>query len=299
MFFTIFSRTLRWINLLLFIMVAFSLFYLIRVVLSTSLSVPSETKPLMAEKRTGSESTSRGLSIDDYASLLRENPFGIKGEFRLLRVSEGSQMEAQAITLVGTVSGGDYNYAIVVDSSGRQEIFRKGQQIYGLGRLRAVYKDKIVIRGPSGDRVYEIADLIIKEVKGQGSEMKRGPEASPQTSQGMPFSVQRGSRNIFTINSEALRQAIENPREILTDARFVPNIVDGRQEGFIVKELKKGGIYESLGLEDGDILLRVNDFPITGPESALQAFTALKGMDRIELDIMRRGQRISMTYQIR
>lgn len=63
--------------------------------------------------------------------------------------------------------------------------------------------------------------------------------------------------------------------------------------------MKKGGVYESLGLEDGDILLRVNDFPITGPESALQAFNALKGMDRIELDIMRRGQRISMTYQIR
>jgi len=85
----------------------------------------------------------------------------------------------------------------------------------------------------------------------------------------------------------------------LTDARFIPNIVDGRQEGFIVKELKKGGVYESLGLEDGDVLLRVNNLPITGPESALQAFTALKGMDRIELDIMRRGQKITMTYQIR
>lgn len=285
MFYSVLSKALRWINPLLGIVFFLSLFYLIRVFI-LPVEIKLDTKVLQDKT-----SAQRIYSIDHYAGLLKENPFGIKGEFRLLTNSEGSQTD-NAITLIGTVAGGDYNYAIVADSAGKQEIFKRGQDVYGIGRLRAVYKDRIIIKTPLGDRVYEIADVIIREVREQRIEGRKDSGFRPP-------GVGRLSQNIFTISSEALRQAIENPREILTDARFVPNIVDGRQEGFIVRELKKGGVYESLGLEDGDILLRVNDFPITGPESALQAFTALKGMDRIELDIMRRGQRISMTYQIR
>ncbi|MCX7793732.1 MAG: hypothetical protein N2257_04930 [Thermodesulfovibrionales bacterium] len=236
--------------------------------------------------------THESLSIDDYAALLKDNPFGLKGEFRILKEIENSHADS-LITLIGTVSGGDHDYAIIVDSTGKQEIFRKGQDVFGIGRLKAVYKNKIILKTTSGDRVYEIADVIITELRGHSPEVARSPVVRSQTG------LVRSAPNVFTISSDALRQAIENPREILTDARFIPNIVDGRQEGFVVRELKKGGVYESLGLEDGDILLRVNDLPITGPESALQAFSALKGMDRIELDIMRRGQRISMTYQIR
>lgn len=276
------SKTLRWLNLLLGFFLIVSIFYLIRIILFPQ-KIKFETSP--SQKKVERQ---RPLSIDDYAALLRNNPFGVKGEFRLLTKTESSQAD-NSITLVGTVAGGDYNYAIFMDSSGRQEIFRKGQDVYGIGRLKAVYKNKIVLKTNSEDRVYEIADVVIREVRGEKSEERSKPL----------FGVARASSGVFTISSEALRQAIENPKEILTDARFVPNIVEGRQEGFVIRELKKGGVYESLGLEDGDILLRVNDFPITGPESALQAFTALKGMDRIELDIMRRGQRISMTYQIR
>lgn len=278
------SKTLRWLNPLLGFFLIVSIFYLIRIILA-----PKETKLEISVTQKKIE-RQRSLSIDDYAGLLKDNPFGLKGEFRLL--TESSQPDS-SITLIGTVAGGDYNYAIFVDSSGRQEIFRKDQDVYGIGRLKAVYKNKIVLKTNSGDKVYEIADIVITEVRGQK------PEAGSLSGPKVLSGVARASSGLFTISSEALRQAMENPREILTDARFVPNIVDGRQEGFIVRELKKGGIYESLGLEDGDILLRVNDLPITGPESALQAFTALKGMDRIELDIMRRGQRISMTYQIR
>lgn len=280
------SKILRWFNPLLGFFLIISVFYLIRIILS---SQEIKLEAPVSQKKTERH---RSLSIDDYAALLKDNPFGLRGEFRLLTKTESSPPES-SITLIGTVAGGDYDYAIFVDSSGRQEIFRKGQDVYGIGRLKAVYKNKIVLKTDTGDKVYEIADIVITEVRSQKAEAG-GPSGLKPLS-----GVARTSQNVFTINSEALRQAIENPREILTDARFIPNIVDGRQEGFIVRELKKGGVYESLGLEDGDILLRVNEFPITGPESALQAFTALKGMDRIELDIMRRGQRISMTYQIR
>jgi type II secretion system protein C len=297
MFYTKLSRSLRFVNPLLMLFSLLSIFYLIRVLIEPAVPlIPEQRSEVGGQKSEFKETLS--LAVDKYAGLLQENPFGIKGEFRLINHQSGvrgnSGEKDGLITLIGTVSGGDYDYAIVVDQSGKQEVFKKGQNIFGIGKLKAVYKDRIVLKTPSGERSYEIADIIIKEVKAQaGAASSSSPAITPLSA---PVKT---SGNIFTINSDALRHAIDNPKEILTDARFIPNIVDGRQEGFIVKELKKGGVYESLGLEDGDVLLRVNNLPITGPESALQAFTALKGMDRIELDIMRRGQKITMTYQIR
>jgi general secretion pathway protein C len=85
----------------------------------------------------------------------------------------------------------------------------------------------------------------------------------------------------------------------MTDARFIPHIVDGRQQGFILREVKPGGIYQSLGLQNEDVLLRINEYDISTPDKALQAFIALRGLDRADLDIVRNGSKMTMTYQIR
>ncbi|MBI5050370.1 MAG: hypothetical protein HZC11_05770 [Nitrospirae bacterium] len=74
---------------------------------------------------------------------------------------------------------------------------------------------------------------------------------------------------------------------------------DGRQEGFTLSEIKPGGLYDSLGLRNSDVLLNVNSLEISSPDVAVQAMSALRGMDRVNLDIIRNGEKITMTYQIR
>jgi general secretion pathway protein C len=76
-------------------------------------------------------------------------------------------------------------------------------------------------------------------------------------------------------------------------------MVKDKQEGFILREVRKNGIYDSLGMQNGDVLLRVNNFNISSAESALQAFTALRGMDKVQIDLLRDNNRMSMNYQIR
>jgi general secretion pathway protein C len=95
------------------------------------------------------------------------------------------------------------------------------------------------------------------------------------------------------------QQASDNPTQIMTDARLRPHKRNGREEGFLLSEVKTGGIYHSLGLRNGDVLLRINEYDISNPEIALQAFTALRGMDRIQIDLLRAGSKMTMTYQIK
>ena len=101
------------------------------------------------------------------------------------------------------------------------------------------------------------------------------------------------------MDQKAVQYAIDNPTQIMTDAKLIPNMVKGKQEGFTLREVRKNGLYDSLGMQNGDVLLRVNNFNISSPESALQAFTALKGMDKVQLDIVRNNNRMTMNYQIK
>jgi general secretion pathway protein C len=96
-----------------------------------------------------------------------------------------------------------------------------------------------------------------------------------------------------------VEEAIEHPQQLMTDARLQPVFRDGKQYGFVLKEVKRDGIYYKLGLRNNDILLRINEFDITDPETALRAFTQLRGADEIELYILRNGKEKRLRYIIR
>ncbi|MEF9475128.1 MAG: hypothetical protein L0958_00180 [Candidatus Mariimomonas ferrooxydans] len=63
--------------------------------------------------------------------------------------------------------------------------------------------------------------------------------------------------------------------------------------------MKPGGIYQNLGLRNRDVLLRINGLDLSTPEAAMQAMSALKGMNTINLDIIRNGSKMTLGYQIR
>jgi general secretion pathway protein C len=111
--------------------------------------------------------------------------------------------------------------------------------------------------------------------------------------------AQKVGEKEYILDQKRIQEALNTPEQILTDARLLPNIRDGRQEGFNISEVKTGGLYDSLGLRNGDVLLKVNRLEISSPDVAMQAMSALKGMDRVNLDVIRNGSRMTMTYQVK
>ncbi|MCL4492184.1 MAG: general secretion pathway protein GspC, partial [Nitrospirae bacterium] len=196
--------------------------------------------------------------------------------------------DMSGLTLVGTVSGPrKYSYAIFMDKSNNQEVYRIGDAVLGYGVLQRIEKDKVYIKGGGAPVEIPVADFL------SIVDAKPSPGNKPAT-----FAENVGDGS-YVVDQRKVQQAIEKPNQIMTDARLLPRIVDGKQQGFMLSEVKPGGIYQSLGLQNGDVLLRINEFSISNPERALQAFTALRGMDRAQLDIMRNGAKVTMTYQIK
>lgn len=230
-----------------------------------------------------------GRSFQDYAVVLKRNPFGTPaGELRMLSSGTATAASPADISLIGTISGDRAgSYAIFLDRSGQQDIYRVGQQVPGIGRLTGVERDKARIDAQGREILIPFSDITeVREIRAPGAPAS--------------LSISRKTgESAYLIDQQKVLQALERPDQIMTDARFTPHMVDGRQQGFILREVKPQGIYSGLGLQNGDILLRINEYSISSAESALQALTALRGIDRAQLDIIRNGSNMTMTYQIR
>lgn len=284
------KKTLTFINFILSLILLFSILIFTRDIITYTLGNKKKSKDNIP-------STQQSFSpiktqFIEYAPLMKNNIFGIQaGELIQLKAPISSTAQQVNFTLVGTVSGPkELSYAIFKNNTGFQEIFKIGDTVFGTGKLYSVKKDKVLIQSNDGIREIPIEDIVkVREIK---------PTQSVQ-SIGVSGFTQKIGRSSYIVDQAKLQQMLANPSQIMTDARLRPNSINGREEGFILSEVKPGGIYQSLGLQDGDILLRINEYDISNPEMALQALTALKGLDRVQIDLIRAGSRMTMNYQIK
>ena len=102
----------------------------------------------------------------------------------------------------------------------------------------------------------------------------------------------------MTFDREQIKKFLDNPNELLTGARLMPILRDGKQEGFIVREVKPGGFYENMGLKNEDIILRANNVDLNSPGDGVKIFNMIKELDRMDLDIIRNGSPMTQVYHI-
>jgi len=277
------------VNYFLIAAIFFSSFLVIRSIISAGF-MTKVSKTDVTEDKTRMAMT-RLKDLESYALILERNPFGPSMKLTPLGKIEKSSPVTNII-LVGTVTGPkNLSYAVLEDksdtASGKQEVFRYGERVYNYGMLTKIEKDMVELTEGVNTFELKIMDMQIKEVQGKNTE-------SAQT-----LSPRKISERHYILDQRRVQRMIDKPEELLTHARFLPNIQDGKQEGFRISEVKRGGLYENLGLRNGDILLRVNNLEISNPESAIQAFSALGGMSSVNLDIIRSGSRMTLTYEIR
>lgn len=234
-----------------------------------------------------------------FAPILSRGLFGKATAGTLAPVVARSQEKAQIpafnqsdYILLGTVQGSfRESFALIQKVSTKEErVFRMGDTVYSAGPLVTVRKEYVeVLAG-------KVKTKIMTPVASAASSAATPSAASPQASGGLASQTGAGS---YVVDQRALNSALDNIGQAMTDARLLPSIKDGKVEGFRVSEVKPQGIFGTVGIRNGDVLLRMNDFPIDSPEKAIQSFASLKGQSRIRLDLVRDGQPATFNYDIR
>lgn len=194
------------------------------------------------------------------------------------------------LMLLGTATGSFRETFALVRNTVKQEerVFRLGDMVFDAGRLAQVTKERafIVINGKK------------VEILTPMSPPPAAP-AQPGTPQQGGVAVTNIGGGNFVIDQRALNAALDNPAQAMSDARLLPSQKDGKVEGFRASEVKPNGLFALVGVKNGDVLLRLNDFPMDSPDKALQSFIALKGQSKLKLDLIRDGQPATFNYDIR
>jgi|Deesub1362B_J571_1020462.scaffolds.fasta_scaffold00036_19 general secretion pathway protein C len=286
------GRAVKIINLLIIL----SIIIFIPLTVRSFLTPSKETVlDISTQGRSDQKEVDKGYSLKHYDIILKKNPFGIR-ELNYSRSSEEAYTVGDLV-LVGTVHDGrGHGYAVLMDSTGRQNIYHTGQEVPSVGRLVRVDSESALIVGTTSKRL-KLID-IEEAIKKRKDIVKRSPRLlrSPRR---IDSFIKRTASGEYVVDRFKVEEAIEHPQQLMTDARLQPVFRDGKQYGFVLKEVKRDGIYYKLGLRNNDILLRINEFDITDPETALRAFTQLRGADEIELYILRNGKEKRLRYIIR
>lgn len=240
----------------------------------------SNKKNIIQEQKLDIQRGEKALS--SYAAIVEKNPFGIRGvKFSIIeKVDKTVNVEPQSLILKGVITLPP-GYAFIENKDKVQKLFKKGEDVFGFGLLNNVESKKVVIS--------QSGKLFTLLLEGHVEEDKTSYEVEK-------FSQKGGGERNFA--KEEINKFLEDPREILTDARLLPNLKDGQQRGFIVSEVRPGGFYERLGLLNGDIILRANKIELTSPKDGIKIFNIIRELDRVELDIVRAGRPVTLVYNI-
>jgi len=290
------TRTVTIINILLGIVCVALLAAIISNGLSRSLDVKLLPK-IGKSVATPAPSAPKTADLAYYSPILANGLFGRSTQGQLTPIVNAPAAAAAApvtapteLMLLGTATGSFRETFALVRHTTRQEerVFRLGDLVFDAGRLVQVTREQAFI-AINGKKV----ELLTPMSPPSAAAPVQQPAGSPATG------VASAGAGNYVVDQRALNAALDNIGQAMTDARLLPSQKDGKVEGFRATEVKPAGVFAMIGIKNGDVLLRLNDFPIDSPDKALQSFIGLKGQNRLKLDMIRDGRPVTFNYDIR
>ncbi len=191
------------------------------------------------------------------------------------------------MVLTGVVAAGDESLAVIRVNSDPETPFAIGDEItYGV-TLHEVYADRAIIQ-----RRGVAEALLMEDLTASLEEPTVGSQAPAQAS----AKIRMEAENVYSIDRDTLNEQLRNP-DLLRQAMMVPNAGGG----FLIRQLKRGSLYEKLGLKVGDVIRKVNGRDINNLEEALQVYQQLGGPEQItgvDIEVMRAGRMEQLHYSI-
>jgi general secretion pathway protein C len=277
------------------VLIALCVFLLVRAASSWAryrLEPLTVVSPSAAERVSGK--TGRHASQDrgppDTGIVVQRNIFGGKAESGQDKQKQSISLDniplAEKISdlkLIGTIVGnGDYRLAIIENTRKRsQDFYREGERLKE-ARIKRILRNNVVVTLNGQDKVLSIDYKTRKRLQGTSS------------SGGTPGE----SARTVSLDRDYVLSSLSNVQSIMRSARIMPYMRDGETVGFRVNNLKQGGFFDKLNLENGDVVLSANGEKLLSPEQVMQMATDIRNQEQVSLKIRRGGRTVTMKYNL-
>ncbi len=122
---------------------------------------------------------------------------------------------------------------------------------------------------------------------------------NPPPGQVLGAGVKQISENEYEIPRGEIDKTLSNLNDVAMQARIVPAFKDGQAQGFKLFSIRPDSIYTKIGVQNGDVIKRINGYDLNSPEKALEIYTKLKEAGRIDIEVERNGASVRKTYNVK
>jgi general secretion pathway protein C len=202
------------------------------------------------------------------------------------------------VKLLGTLVASDKLWSVssVQDMTNqRSTTYMVGDRIQG-AEVIDIERERVIIFN-SGRREF------IDNQPGEGGAMASntppplpsGPAVQPPSGNG----IRALGENDYEVPRAEIDRTLSNLNDVAMQARIVPAFKDGQAQGFKLFSIRPDSIYSKIGVQNGDVIKRINGFELNSPEKALEVYAKLKEASRIEIELERNGSSVRKNYTIR
>jgi general secretion pathway protein C len=204
------------------------------------------------------------------------------------------------VKLLGTLVSTDklWSFASVQDmATQRSQTYMVGDRIQG-AEVLDIQRERVIVLNNSRRE-------FIDNQPGDGSAPMPSftpppvASAAPVPNSGLGTGIRATSENEYEVPRGEIDKTLANLNEVAMQARIVPAFKDGQAQGFKLFSIRPDSIYSKIGVQNGDVIRRINGFDLNSPEKALEVYSKLKESSRIEIEIERNGAPVRKTYNVR
>lgn len=252
--------------------------------------VPAPPPRFLAKPRT----------LADYAPITGRNIFSSKG---LLPEEGGDSLARKTrlpLRLVGTVvmTVKPQQSIAAIEHTAQSRIFpvQVGDWIEELAQITRIEETRVYFVNNERQET-EFVELPEKQPRGLEEPTFASSRLSGVAKSG--GGVTQVDETHFEVQKNVVDQGMSNLTSLLQEARAVPNFENGMPSGYKILQIQSGGLFDKLGIKNGDVITSFNGNPINDPGAAMRALGEIKTADRAQVTVKRGGRSMSLDYVLK
>jgi len=206
--------------------------------------------------------------------------------------------------LVGTVvsSERDKSIAVFTDATTSQPVGLYEGDAIEAGKIVSIEWREVKIDHLGRCERFSLLDDVAAPVATAMSDVPAPPDVG-NTGDAPNVALGEGVKKVkddqYEIPRAEIDNVLSNLNAVATQARIVPSFQNGKANGFKLFSIRPNSLYSKIGIQNGDVVQKINGYEINSPDKALEIYSKLKDAQSITVDLIRRGKTQTLNYAIR
>ena len=220
----------------------------------------------------------------------------LEGDINLANC-QSSGLGANLMATFVDVKDPDASMAVFQDTTPDQKVngLRVGDKLLDQAEVVAIEWRNVFVNNAGKCESFSL------EEKPKPTARRAAPTPSPAVAKkdGLGEGIEKQSDSEYTIPRQEIDNVLSNLNKVATQARIVPSFKNGKANGFKLFSIRPNSLYSKIGIQNGDIVQKINGYEINSPDKALEIYSKLKDAQSITVDLVRRGKSQTLSYSIR